>query len=64
MKVTPEYIEEKIEAYNLAIECLRHHEPASVEVNPKQAKALRMRLADKLDREIQKWCDKNIRSAD
>ncbi len=55
-KITPEYELEKIEAYNIAIESLRHHESASKE-NKKLAKKLRLKLADKLDREIQRWVD-------
>lgn len=52
--VTDDYIEEKIEAYNVAIEALRAHEPAS-DGNPELAKRLRHKLADKLDREINRW---------
>ncbi len=45
---------EKIEAYNVAIDALRMHESASGE-NVDLAQKLRLRLADKLDREIQQW---------
>ncbi len=56
-KITDAYILEKIEAYNVAIESLRMHESASEE-NVKLSKKLRNQLADKLDREIQRWCNK------
>jgi hypothetical protein len=52
--VTEAYIEEKIEAYNVAIEALRAHEPGS-DGDPKLAKRLRDQLANKLDREINRW---------
>lgn len=49
-----QYITEKIEAYNVAIECLRLHEPA--DGDPLGiAVILRNQLADKLDKEIQRW---------
>jgi len=50
------YITEKIEAYNVAIEALRMHEGAN-DV-PGLSLKLRIRLATKLDRELQRWCDK------
>lgn len=53
-RITEEYIEEKVEAYNVAIDALRHHEPMS-DGDPKLAKKLRDQLADKLDREINRW---------
>lgn len=53
-RITDEYIEEKVEAYNVAIEALREHEPMS-DGNPKLAKKLRDQLANKLDREINRW---------
>lgn len=53
-RITDEYIEEKVEAYNVAIEALREHEPMS-DGDPKLAKKLRDQLADKLDREINRW---------
>lgn len=53
-RITEEYIEEKVEAYNVAIEALRQHEPMS-DGDPKLAKKLRDQLADKLDREINRW---------
>jgi hypothetical protein len=56
--IKPDYLLEKVEAYNLAIECLRNHEPASDEVNPKEAKRLRLALADKLDSECNRWLRK------
>lgn len=58
MTLSEEYTTEKIEAYNVAIEALRAHEPAS-DCDWELAKKLRLRLANKLEREIQKWCDKN-----
>jgi hypothetical protein len=53
---------EKIEAYNVAIEALRAHESADPDPDGLDRK-LRHRLADKLDREIQRWVDSlpNIR---
>jgi hypothetical protein len=53
------FVTEKIEAYNIAIEALRNHEPADGDPSG-IAKKLRHQLADKLDREIQKWCDANL----
>ncbi|EAZ97652.1 hypothetical protein [Marinobacter sp. ELB17] len=53
-RITEEYIEEKVEAYNVAIEALREHEPMS-DGDPKMAKKLREQLANKLDREINRW---------
>ncbi|EAZ97642.1 hypothetical protein [Marinobacter sp. ELB17] len=53
-RITEEYIEEKVEAYNVAIEALREHEPMS-DGDPKMAKKLREQLANKLDREIYRW---------
>jgi len=50
------YVTEKIEAYNIAIEALRGHEPADGDPTG-IARKLRCALADKLDREIQKWVD-------
>ncbi|KKN50826.1 hypothetical protein LCGC14_0628620 [marine sediment metagenome] len=56
--MTDEYFEEKVEAYNVAIEALREHEPAS-DGNQKLAKRLREQLANKLDREINNWVAKH-----
>lgn len=53
-RITDEYIEEKVEAYNVAIEALREHEPMS-DGDPKLAMKLRDQLAAKLDREINRW---------
>lgn len=50
------YVTEKIEAYNVAIEALRMHEPADDDTAAISWK-LRNRLANKLDREIQRWVD-------
>lgn len=50
------YVTEKIEAYNIAIEALRCHEPADGDPTG-IARKLRRALADKLDREIQNWVD-------
>lgn len=55
--ITKEYILEKVEAYNLAIQCLRNHESASEE-NIELSKKLRLKLANKLDKEIQKWVNR------
>jgi len=44
-RITEEYIEEKVEAYNVAIEALREHEPMS-DGDPKMAKKLREQLAN------------------
>lgn len=57
MKITQEYAEEKLEAYNVAIEALRMHEPAS-DCDWKLAAMLREKLAKKLEREIQTWWNK------
>lgn len=51
------YEMEKVEAYNIAIDALRMHEPADGD-HTGIAYKLRMRLADKLDREIDKWMSK------
>lgn len=56
--MTNEYFEEKIEAYNVAIEALRAHEPMS-DGNSKLANRLRDQLASKLDREINRWVAKH-----
>lgn len=56
-KITEEYIIEKVEAYNVAIEALRAHESGS-DGNAELGKKLRDQLADKLDREIQTWVNK------
>ena len=56
--MTDEYFEEKVEAYNVAIEALREHEPVS-DGNQKLAKRLREQLANKLDREINNWVAKH-----
>lgn len=60
MKINEEYILEKIEAYNVAIQALYAHESDS---DPESgiAKILREKLALKLDREIQRWCDLNMK---
>ena len=50
----PLYQTEKIEAYNVAIEALRMHEPADGDPTG-IAYRLRKALADRLDREIQRW---------
>jgi len=50
------YVVEKIEAYNVAIEALQNHEPADGDPTG-IARKLRRALAEKLDREIQKWCE-------
>jgi hypothetical protein len=55
-KITEEYFTEKIEAYNVAIEALRSHEPMS-DGNQELASKLRTELADKLDQEIQQWVE-------
>lgn len=53
-KIDEAYCLEKVEAYNVAIEALRAHESASEE-NTDLAAKLRHKLADKLDREIDRW---------
>lgn len=53
-KITREYVEEKIEAYNVAIDALRMHEPGS-DGNAELAHKLRHQLANRLDREIDRW---------
>ena len=50
------YIIEKIDVYETAIECLRLQESDSD--IPNLSKMLRWKLADKLDREITRWCEK------
>jgi len=57
MRITEEYVMEKIEAYNVAITALELQESSD---NWRLAKRLRMSLRNKLDREIQRWCDKNM----
>jgi hypothetical protein len=59
MRITEEYVMEKIEAYNVAITALELHEPGS-DCDKELAYRLRMKLKDKLDREIQRWCGKNM----
>lgn len=56
MRIDYSYYLEKVEAYNVAIEGLRMHEPASDGDSALAAK-LREQLARKLDREIQRWCN-------
>ena len=56
LKMDDIYVREKIEAYNVAIEALRLHEPADGDPTG-IARKLRHALADKLDREIQRWVD-------
>jgi hypothetical protein len=61
--LSEEYIEDKIDAFNIASEALRMHEDADVmyTVTPakkkrlERAKKIREKLAAKLDRECQKW---------
>jgi len=62
IRITEEYVTEKIEAYNIAIQALEIHEPAS-DCDWRLAKMLRTRLKNKLNREIQTWCDKNMDKA-
>lgn len=57
--MTQHYFNEKIEAYNLAIECLRNHVPSSDEVDPEEARKIRLQLALKLDRECDRWVANN-----
>jgi hypothetical protein len=45
---------EKIEAYNVAINALRHHESGDPDPDGLDV-MLREKLADKLDAEIQRW---------
>ncbi len=53
---TEKYILEKVEAYTVALDALEMHEPADGDVTG-IARKLRMKLHDKLDREIQRWVD-------
>lgn len=62
-RLSHDYWVEKVEAYNVAIEALRMHEPAS-DCDRALAAGLRERLARKLEREIQRWCDANPLPAD
>lgn len=48
------YITERVEAHNVAISALRTHEPADGDKTG-LARRLRNRLADRLDREIDRW---------
>lgn len=48
------YRTEKVEAYNVAINALRHHESADPDPDGLDV-MLREKLADKLDAEIQRW---------
>ena len=49
-----DYAVEKIEAYNVAIETLRLHEPADGDPTG-IARKFRLALAEKLDKEIDRW---------
>lgn len=53
MKITKQYRDEKIEAYIVAIEGLRMHESDSD--IPGLSEKLRNQLADKLERELDRW---------
>jgi len=50
--IDDEYIADKVDAYNIAIECLRDHESES---DTAGSRAMRLKLAGRLDREIQRW---------
>lgn len=52
-KIDKTYIEEKCEAYEVAINALRFHESESD--IPDMSARMRNALADKLDREIDRW---------
>lgn len=52
-----QFITERVEAHNIAIEALRTHQPADGDPTG-LAKRFRTRLADRLDREIQRWVDR------
>ncbi len=56
-RITLAYYTEKIEAYGVAISALESHEPGS-DGDHKLAYKLRQRLANRLNNEIQKWCDR------
>lgn len=51
-----EYRIERIEAWNIAIEALRHHESMSGE-NEDMSRRLRENLASRLELEINRWAD-------
>lgn len=51
------YIAEKIEAYHIAIDALLAHES---ENDAPCSKAIREKLAAKLDRECQRWCNRYL----
>jgi hypothetical protein len=57
--MTEDYILEKLEAFNVAIDALRIHEGADegagCEVTPGLARSLREKLAKKLERERDGW---------
>jgi len=56
MRIDNRYKREKIEAYNVAIEALKMHESADPQPD-RLDEILRKRLASKLEREIQRWCE-------
>lgn len=51
-----EYFTEKVDAYQIAIQALLYHESDS---DNRYSARLRDRLAKKLQREIDHWCDEN-----
>ena len=54
MSVSPEYVEEKIESYEVAIAALRAQESES---DTPLSKPMREKLANKLDKECQRWLE-------
>ena len=52
VEIDEEYVMEKVDAFNVAISALRYHESDS---DTQFSRAMRRRLADRLDRECQRW---------
>lgn len=60
MIITQQYYDEKVEAYNIAIDALIMHESESD--IPDMSQKMRNKLIDKLNKEINAWCDHNYQS--
>lgn len=56
-RITEEYITEKVEAYNVAINALEGHETGS-DGDADLAYALRMNLKKRLNSELNRWIDR------
>ena len=54
MRITESYVDEKLEAYQVAIDALLYHEPGS-DGDKKLASHLRTKLAKKLSSEADRW---------